>query len=142
MTKCIEVNDLSSSHYSDSKNIRFKTSMLRSDLCDYSAACIVVNGRISFKGTSDASKQNRKLTFKNIAPFRSCIIKINNTLIENAEDLDIVMLVYNFLECSNNFFKTSGSLWDYYRDELNDSANETDNNDDMINNCNTKTSKF
>ena len=100
--------------YSDNKNIRFKTSMLRSDLCDYSDAYIVVKGRISVRGTNDANKRNKKLTFKNNAPFRSCISKINNTFIDNAEDLDIVMPMYNLLECSKNYSVTSGSLWNYH----------------------------
>ena len=68
-----EVNDLSSGQYSDSKNIRFRTSMLRSNLYDYSNACIVMKGRISIRGTNNASTRNKKLTFKNNAPFRSCI---------------------------------------------------------------------
>ena len=82
------------------------------------------------------------LTFKNNAPFRSCISKINNTLIDNAEDVDTVMPMYIFLEYSNNFSMTSGSLWSYYRDELNDSANEIDDNDNMINKKKAKTSRY
>ena len=82
------------------------------------------------------------LTFKNNAPFRSCISKINNTLIDNAEDVDTVIPMYIFLEYSNNFSMTSGSLWNYYRDELNDSANEIDDNDNMINNKKAKTSRY
>ena len=123
------------------KNVRFKTSMLRLNLCDYINAYIAVKGRISVKGTNDAKKRNRKLTFKNNAPFRSCKTKINNTLIDNAEDLDIVMPMYDLLEYSENFSITSGSLWNYYRDEVNDSADKTDNNDNMINNNKTTTSK-
>ena len=65
--------------------------MLRSDLCDYSDACIVVKGRISVTGTENANRRNKKQTFKNIISFRSCISKINNTLIDNAEELDFVM---------------------------------------------------
>ena len=114
--------------------------MLRSDLCDYSDAYIVVKGR-SVTGTENANRRNKKLTFKNNAPFRSCISKINNTLIDNAKDLDIVMPMYNLLEFSNNFSMTSGSLWNYDKDEVNDSANESDDNDNKINNNKTKTSK-
>ena len=84
--------------------------MLRSDLCDYSDAYIVVKGRISVRGTNDANKRNKKLTFKNNAPFRSCISKISNTFIDNAEDLDIVMPMYNMLEYSDNYSMKSGSL--------------------------------
>ena len=70
--------------------------MLRSDLCDYSDAYIVVKGNITFaRPNNDA--YDRKLAFKNNAPFISCISKINNTLLDNAEDLDIVMPMYNLL---------------------------------------------
>ena len=93
--------------------------MLRSDLCDDSDAYIVVKGRISVRGTNDANKRNKKLTFKNNAPFRSCISKINNTFIDNAEGLDIIMLTYSLLEHNDNCFMTSGNLWSYYRDEIN-----------------------
>ena len=59
----------------------------------------------------------KKLVFKNNAPFISCISKINRVKIENAEDLDVVMPIYNLLEYSKNYRKTTGSLWNYYRDE-------------------------
>ena len=101
--------------------------MLKSDLCDYSDAYIVVRGIITVSATAGANevrdKKDRPLAFKNNTPFISCISKINGTLVENAEDLDIVMLMYNFLEYSKNYSKTSGYLWNYYRDELNDEAN-------------------
>ena len=63
---------------------------------------------------------NRELTFRNSALFRSCISKINNRFIDSAEDLDIVMPMYNLLEYSDNYSMASGSLWNYYRDEVND----------------------
>ena len=69
--------------------------MLRSDLCHYNDVYIVVKGRISIKGTNDANKKNKKLTFKNNVPFSSSISKINNTSVDNAEDLNIVMPMYN-----------------------------------------------
>ena len=71
-----------------------------------------------------ANRRNKKLTFKNNAQFRSCISKIKNTFTDNAEDLDSVMPMYNFLQYSNNYFMTSGSLQNYYRGEVNDAANE------------------
>ena len=86
-------------------------------------------------------KRNKKLTFKNSAPFQSCISKINNTFIDNAEDLDIVMPMYNLLEYSDNYSMTSGSLWNYYRDEINDDANENNAARNKINNNKTITSK-
>ena len=122
--KWIEVYDQSGKTYNTNKQIRFKTSMLRSDLCDYSDAYIVVKADITVEGANNTDKKNRSLAFKNNAPFISCISKINVVLIENAEDLDIVMPMYNLLEYSKNYSKTSGSLWDYYRDELTDETND------------------
>ena len=80
--------------------------MLRSNLCDYSDACIVAKGSISVKGDNNPKKKKKKLAFKNNTPFRSCISKINNTFIDNAEDLDIVMLTYDLLEYSDNYSMT------------------------------------
>ena len=68
--------------------------MLRSYLCDYSDVYIGVKGRITVEGTNDANKRNKKLTFKNNAPFRSCISKVNNIFMENAEDFNIVKPMY------------------------------------------------
>ena len=115
--------------------------MLRSDLWDYSDAYIVVNGRLSIRGTNNANRTNKKLTFKNNAPFRSCISKINSTFIDNAEDLDIVMPMYNLLEYSDNYTVTSGSFRNYYRDEVKDDKNENDNRNNIINNNKTITSQ-
>ena len=92
--------------------------MLRSDLCDYSDAYIVVKGTITVTDPNNANYE-KKLAFKNNAPFTSCISKINNTLIDNAEDLDIVMPMYNLLEYSKNYRKTTESFRNYYRDEPN-----------------------
>ena len=90
--KWIEVHEQSGSaenRYKPGKQIRFKTSMLRSDLCDYSDEYIVVKGTVSVT-TPVNDAYDKKLAFKNNALFISCISKINNTLIDNAEDLDIV----------------------------------------------------
>ena len=65
-------------------------------------------------------------------PFRSCISKINNKFIDNAENID--MLIHNLLEYSDNYFKALGTLWNYYRDEINDGANENDNAGNKIDN--------
>ena len=93
--------------------------MLRSDLCDYSDAYIVVKGKIGVTNP-DNDVYYKKLALKNNAPFTSCILKINNnTLTDNAEDLDIVIPMYNLFEYSKNYRKTTGSLWNYYRDEPN-----------------------
>ena len=93
--------------------------MLRSDLCDYNDAYIVLKGNIAVEGANNRDRKNRSLAFKNNAPFVSCISKINGVLTENVEYLDIVMPMYNLIEYSENYRKTAGSLWNYYRDEPN-----------------------
>ena len=91
--------------------------MLKSDLCDVSDAYIVVEGTITLEGDNDTIKRNKSLAVKNNAPFINCISKINDIQIDNAEDLDTVMPMYNLIEYSKNYRKTTGSLWNYYRDE-------------------------
>ena len=147
--KWIEVYDQSQGNYNVNKEIRIKTSMLRSALCDFSDAYIVVKGNITVtkktftaddidepnnttanvSATNNANNNafgNKKLVFKNDAPFINCISKINGVKIDNAEDLDFVMPMYNLLEYSKNYRKTTGSLWNYYRDQPN--SNISDNN--------------
>ena len=104
-------------NYNPNKEIRIKTWMLRSDLCDYSDAYIVVKGDITHEGDNDANKGNRNLAFKNNAPFINCISKINGANIDNAEDLDVAMPMDNLFEYSKNYRKTTGSLWNYYWNE-------------------------
>ena len=100
-----------------------------------------MKGRVSVRGTNDAIKRNEKLNFRNDGSFRSHISKINNTFIDNAENLDIVMPMCNLLEYSDNYSMISGGLWNYYRDEVNDDKNENDNINIRINNNKTITSK-
>ena len=115
--KWIEVQSQSGNTYNTSKPIRIKTSMLRSDLCDYSDAYLCVKAKITVTNPNDNANFNKELTLKNNAPFISYISNINGELVENAEDLDIVMPIYNLLKYSKNYEKTSGSLFNYYRDE-------------------------
>ena len=100
--------------------------MLRSDLCDYSDAYVAVTGKITVTNPNN-NAYDKKLALKNNAPFTSCVSKTNNTLIDNAEDLGIVMPMYNLLEYSKNYRKTTVSLWNYYRDEPNSGAVENIN---------------
>ena len=100
----VRVNSLSNT-YNENKSIRFKTPMLRSNLCDYSDAYILVKGTITVTapGANNGAnnirdKRNRPVILKNNAPFVSCITRINGELIEDADDLDIVMSMYNLLE--------------------------------------------
>ena len=142
----VRVNSLSNT-YNENKSIRFKTPMLRSNLCDYSAAYILVKGTITVTASganNDANnirdKRNRPLILKYNAPFVSCITRINGELIEDAGDLDIVMPMYNLLEYSKNYRKTIGSLYNYYRDELSDDAD--DNNFGNIKVVNSEAFKY
>ena len=125
--KWIEVQSQSGNTYNASKPVRFKTSMLRSDLCDYSDAYVCVKGKITVTDPNNNANFDRRLTLKNSVPFISCISKINGELVENAEDLDIVIPMYSLLEYSKNYEKTSGSLFNYYRDEPNEAEIAHDN---------------
>ena len=116
--------------------------MIRSDFCHYSDVYIIVKGKITVEEDNDRKKKNnKKLTFKNNALFRSCISKINSTFIDNLEGLGIAMAMYNLLEYSDNYSMTSGSFWNYYRGEVNDDEYENNNANDRINNNETIASK-
>ena len=132
----VEVNDESRGTYNVNCQIKFKTTMLKSSLCDYSDAYVHVKGTINVNNTAaadaDANNTNKNVIFKNCAPFTICISEINNTQVGNAKDIDIVMPMYNLIECSDNYSKTSGSLWQYCKDipAVNDNnaiVNFTDN---------------
>ena len=142
----VRVNSLSNA-YNENKSSRFKTPMLRSNLCDYSDAYILVKVSITMtipgannNANNIRDKRNRPLILKNNAPFVPCITRINGQLIEDADDLDIGMSMHNLLECSKNYRKTVGSLYNYYRDELSDDAD--DNNFDNIKVINSNTFKY
>ena len=142
--KLVEVhNPTPNNQYSENKEIRLKTSMLRSDLCDYSDAYVEVTANVNVTVNRDGADNinvltdvaanpaanppvvaidnsgKRTFTLKNNAPFVSCITKINGELVENAEDLNVVIAMYNLIEYSKNDRKTNGSLHNYYRDETN-----------------------
>ena len=114
--KWIEVYDETGRNYNVNREIRIKTTMLRSDLRNFSDAYIVVKGTITVTDPDNA-KRNKSIAFQNNAPFINCISKINGVQIDNAEDLDVVMPMYKLLEYSKNYRKTRGSLWNYYRGE-------------------------
>ena len=100
--------------------------MLKFSLCDYSDAYNLVKGKITITGAGDdtaarqADERDEGVAFKNCAPYASCKSYINNIEIDYCQDIDIVMSMYNIIEYSDNHAKTSGSLWQYYRDEPND----------------------
>ena len=110
----IGVYDQSKKNCNVNKKIRIKTPMLRSDLCYFSDAYIVVRGNIV--NNTENAKRNKSVAFKNNAPFTNCISKTNGTLIGNTEDLDAVMSMYNLLEYIKNYRKTTQSLCNYYKD--------------------------
>ena len=104
--------------YNINKEIRFKTSILQSDLCDNSDGYVVVKGTISVTGAANRNRKDRSLANKINAPFICCISKINNVLIDYTEDLDVVIPMYNLIEYSKNYSKTTRSLWNYFRINL------------------------
>ena len=132
----VRVNSLPDT-YNENKSIRFKTPMLRSNLCDYSDAHLLVKGTITVTalGANNGSLilKNGSLILKNNTPFVSCATRINGELIEDAGDLDIVMPMYNLLEYSKNYRKTIGSLYNYYRDELTNDNNANFANRNVVN---------
>ena len=123
-----EINDESRGAYNVNSQIKFKTTMLKSSLCDYSDAYILVKGTISVNNTAAAgaaaNNTNKKVIFKDCAPFTNCISEINNTQIGNAKDIDIVMPMYNLIEYSDNYAKSTGSLWQYCKDKPALNAND------------------
>ena len=124
----VEINDESRGN----SQMKFKNTMLKSSLCDYSDGYILVKGKITITGARDdaaarqADERDKGVAFKNCAPFTNCISEINNTQIDNCKDVDIIMPMYNLIEHSDNYAKTSGSLWQYYRDERNDNLADSE----------------
>ena len=138
----VEINDESKGTYT-SNDIKFKTTMLRSNLCDYADSYILVKGTMAITGyvgaelnpdtprtaaqllaARQADERDKSVTFKNCVPFTKCISRINNTAIDNDQDIDIVMAMYNLIKYSDNYSKTSASLWQYYKDDPNDNITQ------------------
>ena len=168
----VEINGESKESYGTGSDIRFKTTMLRSNLCDYADAYVLVKGTITITGAGnddaakqldernkgvifkncaastkctsringteiddaqdidDAAKQlderNKGVIFKNCAASTKCTSRINGTEIDDAQDIDIAMPMYNLIEYSDNYSKTSGSLWRYYKDDPNDNITQSE----------------
>ena len=103
----VEIKDESRGTYNVNSQIKFKTTMLKSSLCDYSDAYILVEGTITVNKTAtvgdNANNTDKKVISKNCAPFTNCIREINNTQIDNAKDINIIMLMYNLIEYSDNY---------------------------------------
>ena len=132
----VEINDESRGTYNVNSQIKFKTTMLKSGLCDYSDAYIHVKGTVAVNSTAaadaDANNTNKKVIFKNCTSFTNCISDFN----DNAKDIDIVMPMYNLIEYSDNYSKTSGSLCQFCKDIPavdNNNANAENNLTDSFN---------
>ena len=127
----VEINDESNESYGTCSDIEFKTTLLRSSLCDYADAYILFKGAITITGEGDTAaakrldQRNKSGIFKNCAPFNKCINRINSTEIDKARDVDIVMPMCNVIEYSDKYSKTSGSLWKYFKDDLNDNITQS-----------------
>ena len=113
------INDQNNTDYGegneDSTTVEFETKVIKSNLCDYSDAYVLVTGNITATG-GDA---NTRVAFKSCAPFTKCITHINDEHVDNPDNLDIIMPTYNVIEYSHNYSGTSGSLWLFKRDEHN-----------------------
>ena len=111
------INDQKNGQYGtgdeNGTSIKFETKVNKSNLRDYSDAYIFVTGNI----TAAEGNADTKVTFKNCAPFRICVTHTNDEHVETAENLDIIMSMYNLLEYSDNYADSSGSLWQFKRDE-------------------------
>ena len=116
--------------YDEGNEVIYNTEVLKSNLCDYNDAYILVRGDITVTAATT------QVAFKNCAPFTKCITKIDGTTIDDAEDLDLVMPMYNLIEYSSNYSETTGSLWFYSKDEA------TDFNVDLVNDNNFESFKY
>ena len=110
--KMVIIDSESEGNYSHENPIKFLTSSLELSLCDYSDAYVLVTGNITVVGGGDDTKG----AFRNCIPFRKCITEINKTFIDDAEHINITMLMYNLIEYSDNYSDTSGNLWQFKRD--------------------------
>ena len=117
--KCYVIDSGSKGNYSHENPIQFLTSSLESNLCGYSDAYILVTGNITVTLNNVATQ----VVFKNCAPFEDCRTKINDAFVDYANFINIIIPMYNLIEYSDNYSDTSGSLWDFKRDETVDNAN-------------------
>ena len=135
----IEINDQSRGVYDTNSDIRSKTTMLKSSLCDYNDVCILAKGTITITRAGDdaaerqADKRNKGVISKSCAPFTNCKSEMNNTEIDNSKEIDIVMPMYNLIKYSNNYSKPSGDLWQYYKDEANDNLADSESLKSKVN---------
>ena len=107
------INDKNNTDYGegnkDSTTVKFKTKVIKSNLCDYSDVYSLVTGNI----TATGGGANDRVAFKNYASFTKCITHINDEHVDIADNLDILMLMYNLIEYSGNYLDTSENLWQF-----------------------------
>ena len=115
-TNSVEINYESRGVHKKDNQIRFKTSVLRSSLCDYTHAYILVKGTMTV-AQATAAASNKKAILKNCAPFTKCIRRIKNKQVDSVHDTEVVMPMYNLIEHSDDYWKTFGISWQYCRDE-------------------------
>ena len=121
------IDSESNGNYSKDEEIKFLTRSIESSLCDYSDAYILVTGNIA----ATPNNATKKVVFKNCAPFEKCRTEINETFIDEADFINITMPMYNLIEYSDNYSDTSGSLWQFRRDEIINNADVTNDNNTL-----------
>ena len=128
------IDSESNGKYSKNDPITFLSKSLQSNLCDYSDAYVLLTGNITVKRRNTADNDDAALgaiklvVFKNCSPFKDCRTEINDTFVDDADLINITMAMYNLIEYKDNYSDTSGSLWDFKRDEINDNADVTNDN--------------
>ena len=108
------IDSESNGNYSKDEEIQFLTRSIESSLCDYPDAYILVTGNIAATPNNAATQ----VVFKNCAPFEKCRTEINKTFIDEADFINITIPMYNLIEYSDNYSDTTGSLWQFKRDEV------------------------
>ena len=130
------IDSESKDNYSHKNSIQFSITLLESSLCDYADAYILVTGNITVTRTIAGDPVQRKqplnaatqVVFKNCAPFKNCRTEINDTFADYADFINITMPKYNLIEYNDNYSDTSGNLWNFKRDEIDNNANVNNDN--------------
>ena len=128
------IDSESEGNYSQNDEINFLTRSTESSLCDYCDVYVLVTGNISVKRRNAADTDDialgaiTQVIFKNCAPFKKCRTEINETFVDETDCINITMPMYNLIEYSDNYSDTSGSLWQFKRDEIINNADVTNDN--------------
>ena len=118
------IDSESNGNYSQNDEVKFLSRSIESSLCDYSDAYILVTGNI----TATPNNAAAQVVFKNCAPFEKCRTEINETFVDETDFINITMPMYNLIEYSDNYSDTSGSLWQFKRDEIVNNADVSNDN--------------